>query len=224
MRSISFLNRTFSGSSHERGDLKKTRQTINDRRAGSLLICMVACLAALLLPAEAGAFNKFEVKIMTENIQESFTLLIDTWKEELYFEMYDFGQRTSQRKLTRSEFAQRMVELKWKPSLKPIEIDRIELLYHNYAVIYFWQEFVNKVNTLRTIRKYMTFPTILEGGQWKFDLTQLIRIPYEGKFQKPQPETEKEEKPAPDSAAATDQQEGEQAAEQDQGQAGEQNP
>ena len=133
------------------------------------------------------AFNKYETKVITEEIEEAFKLLIDTWNEELYFEMYDFGQRDSQQRLTRGEFAQRMVELKWKPTLAPIKIDRIEILYLNYAVIYFWQEFENKVNVLEKVKKYLVFPVILENNRWKFDLTQLIRIPYEGKFKQPQP-------------------------------------
>lgn len=154
--------------------------------------CLIAPLLLLLavlvlVPATSlrAQFNKYEIKVITEDIEERFDLLMDTWKEELYFEMYDFGQRQSQMRLTRAEFAQRMVELKWRPSLTPIEIDRIEILYLNYAVIYFWQEFENKINVLRTIRKYMVFPVILENGVWKFDLTQLIRIPFEGKFEKP---------------------------------------
>jgi hypothetical protein len=131
------------------------------------------------------AFNQHEIKLMTENIEERFNLLIDTWNEELYFEMYDFGQRASHHRISRGEFAQRMVELKWKPTLKPVEIVKVDILYLNYAVIYFWQEFENKVNILRKVRKYMIFPVILENNIWKFDLTQLIRIPYEGKFVKP---------------------------------------
>lgn len=149
------------------------------------------------------AFNKHEIKVITEAIEESFRLLIDTWNEELYFEMYDFGQKSSQKRLSRGEFAQRMVDLKWKPTLKPIKIDRIDILYHNYAVIYFWQEFENKVNTLNKIEKYMIFPVILETNKWNFDLTQLIRIPYEGKFQKPESDTQ-QNKPEEKSGSAVE--------------------
>ncbi len=141
------------------------------------------------------AFNQHEIKLMTENIEERFDLLIDTWNEELYFEMYDFGQRASHQRISRGEFAQRMVELKWKPTLKPVEIEKVDILYLNYAVIYFWQEFENKVNVMRKVRKYMVFPVILENNIWKFDLTQLIRVPYEGTFQKPKDPTPKPEEP-----------------------------
>lgn len=151
-------------------------------------------------PAVNAEFNKHEIKIITEAIKTEFDLLIDSWNEELYFEMYDFGQRASQKRLSRGEFAQRMVELKWKPSLKEIKIDEIKILYMNFAVICFWQEFENKVNSLQKVEKYLIFPTILESDKWKFDLTQLIRIPYEGKFKEYQPEKKKEN---PSSKAST---------------------
>ncbi len=161
---------------------KKPKSYLLRRSFLSFVALIVTAFASHDLQA---AFNQHEIKLMTENIEERFDLLIDTWNEELYFEMYDFGQRGSQQRISRGEFAQRMVELKWKPTLKPIEIERIDILYLNYAVIYFWQEFENKVNVMRKVRKYMVFPVILEDNIWKFDLTQLIRIPYEGKFQKP---------------------------------------
>ncbi len=88
-----------------------------------------------------------------------------------------------------------MVELKWKPTLTPVEVDRIDILYRNFAVIYFWMELENKVNLLQKIKKYMTFPIILEKDDWKFDLTQLIRVPYEGKLEKPKVKTVEKKKP-----------------------------
>ena len=151
------------------------------------LLQLVLVLSIFLFAGEVqAAFNKHEIKLISEKIESTFQILIDTWKEELYFEMYDFGQRKSRKHLSRGEFAQRMVDLKWKPTLKAIKIDRIDILYHSYAVIYFWQQFEHKVNSLNRIEKYMIFPIILETNQWKFDLTQLIRIPYEGKFKAPQ--------------------------------------
>lgn len=158
-------------------NLKILRRSLLLFAAWMVVVCVSRDLQA--------AFNQHEIKLMTENIEERFDLLIDTWNEELYFEMYDFGQRASHQRISRGEFAQRMVELKWKPTLKPVEIVKVDILYLNYAVIYFWQEFENKVNVMRKVRKYMVFPVILENNIWKFDLTQLIRIPYEGTFQKP---------------------------------------
>jgi hypothetical protein len=152
-------------------------------RLSGLLALIWILLAGDLYSAES--FNQYEMEIITEKIETSFELLIDTWNEELYFEMYDFGQRNSQKRLSRGEFAQRMVDLKWKPTLAPMKIDRIDILYRNFAVIYFWMEFGNKVNLLQKIKKYITFPIILENNDWKFDLTQLIRIPFEGKLEKP---------------------------------------
>lgn len=174
----------------------------NKRRLGVLLFVPLICILLTTHLYGEETFNQYEMEIITEKIEGAFTLLIDTWNEELYFEMYDFGQRNSQMKLSRGEFAQRMVELKWKPTLTPVEIDRIDVLYRNFAVIYFWMEFENKVNLLRKIKKYMTFPIILENDDWKFDLTQLIRIPFEGKLEKPKsleaPKPKPEEKPKED--------------------------
>ncbi len=150
----------------------------------SLLILAFVIYGAIS-PAECQAgINTYETKVINKQITASFHLLIDNWNEELYFDMYDFGQRNSKKQLTRAEFAQRMVDLKWKPTLKKVKISRIKILYRNYAVIYFIQEFENKVNAAQRIEKEMIFPTLLEKKDWKFDLTQLINIPYEGKFLK----------------------------------------
>ena len=180
---------------------KQPLTSVNQMTLSKKQICLFALLIPILLTAPSALqadFNKHEIKIINEQIEGSFKLLVDTWNEELYFEMYDLGQRKSQKRLSRGEFAQRMVDLRWKPTLKPIKIDKIDILYMNYAVIYFWQEFENKVNVMQKVDKYMVFPAILEGERWKFDLTQLIRIPYEGTFKeqpKEKPKEEVKEKP-----------------------------
>jgi hypothetical protein len=173
---------------------------VSNKSRGSfvwLVLIFTAVIVLVAISSLQAAFNKYEVKVITENIETSFKQLIDTWNEELYFEMYDFGQRASQQRITRGEFAQRMVELKWKPTLEPVEIDKIDILYLNFAVIYFWQEFENKVNVLKKVKKYLVLPINLENNTWKYDLTQLIRIPYEGKFEKPVTE------PIPNATPAT---------------------
>lgn len=192
MKSTSFPNPRFSAVS----------EMIKRNKFRLALLFLTFCLLMTGANAQA-AFNKHETKIITESIEESFKQLINAWNEELYFEMYDFGQRDSQQRITRSEFAQRMVELKWKPTLEQVKIDRIDILYLNFAIIYFWQEFENKVNVLKKVKKYMAFPLNLENNVWKYDLTQLIRIPYEGSFEKPQFEPIPETPPAatpPDAA------------------------
>lgn len=165
---------------------QKCLNKIGKYAAAKLFVLCILSIIQLIPTADLHAqFNKHEIKLITEDIEERFNLLMDTWKEELYFEMYDFGQRQSQQRISRGEFAQRMVDLQWRPALTPIEVEKIDILYLNYAIIYFWQEFENKINVLRKVKKFMVFPVILENDIWQFDLTQLIRIPYEGKYEKP---------------------------------------
>ena len=155
---------------------------MTDSRNMNLRYLVVLLLLSFLPMTAFCALNSFELKVIKRGVKASFNLLIDTWQEELYFEMYDLGQKKSKRELSKSEFAQRMVDLKWKPSLKPIIIEKIHVIYRNFVAIYYIQEFENKVNSLQVIRKRMVLPMILEKEKWRFDLTQLINIPFEGKF------------------------------------------
>lgn len=143
-------------------------------------------LALLLWSAPIGAEpNPYESKIIRKDILKSFKILMDMWKEELYFDMYEKGQRGSRQRLAKGEFAQRMVDLAWKPSLKEENIRQVEILYRNYASIHVRMEFENKLNPTRKLLKDLVFSSILEGEKersWRFDLTQLIRIPYAGRF------------------------------------------
>lgn len=150
--------------------------------------------------------NHYEEILIKESVLDEFTTLINTWKEELYFEMYDFGSTESKSVLSLVEFAQRMVDLRWKPSLVPLKNVDIQIVYRNYATIRFVQQYENKINMTDIVTKEMVFPATMEGNQWKFDLTQLINIPYEGKLYK-EPEKKKDEgetKPKPAGDATSD--------------------
>ena len=136
--------------------------------------------------------NKYERKEIRESILETFNELNQMWKEELYFEMYDFGQTKSKRILSKAEFAQRMVSLKWKPALTEIKLETVQIIYRNFAAVHCIIEFENKVNLTQKVIKRMIFPTILEERKWKFDLLQIIRIPFSGKQYAPDKSTEKE--------------------------------
>jgi hypothetical protein len=128
----------------------------------------------------SAAPSHYEERLIEESILKDFHFMIDTWKEELYFEMYDFGTTQTKALMSKGVFAQRMVDLKWKPVNKPLSDERIEIVYRSFAVIHFVQEFESKVNLTETVRKQMVFPAVLEKDGWKFDLTQLINVPYEG--------------------------------------------
>ena len=138
--------------------------------------------------------NKYEIKVIKEKIETSFSNLFQMWKEELYFEMYDHGQKKSRTIIAKPEFAQRMVELKWKPTLKPIKIENIDIIYRNFAAIKCLIEFENKINRTQIVVKEIIFPAILEDINWKFDLIQLIRSPFIGKYYEPPPPKPKEPK------------------------------
>ncbi len=139
--------------------------------------------------------NPYEKLIIEKQVRSSFRVLMDTWKEELYFDLYDLGQHYSKKDLTLEEFAQRMVDLQWKPSLTPEKIIKLELLYRTFATVYCILQFEHKVNPTRTLKKEIMFPAILEDKVWKFDLSQLIRSPYIGRYYDPKPEKSKEIKP-----------------------------
>ncbi len=160
-----------------------------------ILILIILGVSVMVAFSSASAYpNKYELKVIREKIEASFVGLFQMWKEELYFEMYDHGQKKSKTIIEKSEFAQRMVELKWKPTLKPIQIQDIEIIYRNFAAIKCLIEFENKINQTQTVKKQIIFPAILENINWKFDLIQLIRSPYVGKYYvPPSPEPEKAE-------------------------------
>ena len=142
------------------------------------------CLLALLLWAAPGmaAPNYYETRLISKQVKNSFHSFLAMWREELYFDMYDQGQIFSQQQLNKAEFAQRMVDLEWKPSLKAPLLTRVQVDYRNFAILDVILEMENKVNPLRKIEKKYTYHMILEKTGWKFDLTKVIRVPFTGKF------------------------------------------
>jgi len=181
----------------------KNRKALNQRLFQYVIFCLlVLCIALIATPATSRP-NFYETREIKKKIVEHFNELIDIWSEELYFEMYQYGTTRSRKRLNKIEFVQRLVDLHWKPSLKPIKDVEIKILYRNVAIIEFTQEFVNKFDQTRTVEKRMIFPTIMEGANWKFDLTQLINIPYEGRIPEEKPKKVKVEvKEAPKEATS----------------------
>ena len=155
-----------------------------------VMFCLLISAAPDYLFAQ---LNHYEEQLIKEKILNDFHILIDTWKEELYFEMYLLGNGRSKSILSQGEFAQRMVDLQWKPTLSPLRNETVQIIYRNFAAIHFDQQFENKVNQTDTIWKRMVFSTILENKTWKFDLKQLINIPYEGRIVDPVEEEKKAE-------------------------------
>jgi len=147
-----------------------------------LTLILLILLTSIFASPVLSQANFYEKQAIRKKILKDFKELIDIWTEELYFEMYQFGTTRSKKRLKKIEFVQRLVDLHWKPSLKIIRDEKIKILYRNFAIIEFTQEFVNKFDQTRTVEKRMIFPTILEGTTWKIDLTQLINVPYEGRI------------------------------------------
>ena len=145
-----------------------------------VLKTLVVGLFFLYAPVGADEINYYEQEVIQRDIRKTFNILIQSWQEELYFDMYDFGQQNSRKIITKESFAQRMVELKWKPGVgkKKVTIKKIKLLYRNYGLIFCDIEYHHKSIAKRHFKKEEVFPAILENNQWKFDLTQIIRIPY----------------------------------------------
>ena len=163
---------------------------------------LLGILLAMAWSSVSAYPNKYETKVIIEKIEISFNNLFQMWKEELYFEMYDHGQKKSKAIIAKPEFAQRMVELKWKPTLKPIKIENIDIIYRNFATIKCLIEFENKINQTQIVVKEIIFPAILEDINWKFDLIQLIRSPFIGKYYVPPPPKPKEAKKVEPAIAA----------------------
>lgn len=162
-------------------------------RVAGLLLVLIACLMNRGLPELRAQPNHYESQIIREKILNDFHVLIDTWTEELYFEMYQLGDMKSKGFLSQAEFAQRMVDLQWKPTLSPLQNETVTIIYRNFASVEFDQQFEHKVNRTETIWKRMIFPTVLENKTWKFDLRQLINIPFEGRVVDPEAERRKAE-------------------------------
>lgn len=144
-----------------------------------ILLVLLLGSAQISLMAQPNFYETTEIE---KKILKDFNTLIDEWREELYFEMYELGTIQSKNELSKIEFVQRMVDLKWKPSLNPIKNKEIKIIYRNFSVIHFDQEFVHKIDQSRLLEKRMIFPATMYQDGWKFDLTQLINIPYVGKI------------------------------------------
>lgn len=152
-------------------------------RAGGPAVCALALVAALLLgPAAARAEpNVYEQRKIEAQALESFNRIIELWQEEAYFELYDHGMASSQARISREDFAQRMVQLSWKPA-GPLNPTHTSAQFRFRTVVYVTAQipYRGKFNPDDTFTKKQTLLLLQEGGQWKVDLIALIRAPYSG--------------------------------------------
>lgn len=110
---------------------------------------------------------------------EAFRRIMTLWREEVYFELYDQGTAASKKRISREDFAQRMVGLDWLPAgeinprfLKP------EYRFRTMVYVQARIPFRNKFNVGDPFAKDETIQLLLEDGQWRIDLVQLVRSPY----------------------------------------------
>lgn len=147
---------------------------------GGLLLA--ALLGALLLVpagsarAEPGLQEQHKIEAQAV---EAFRRIMTLWREEVYFELYDQGTAASKARISREEFAQRMVQLEWLPEgeLNPRFL-KAEYRFRTMLYIQAHITYRNKFNVGEPFAKDQTVLLLQEDGQWHIDLIQLVRSPY----------------------------------------------
>lgn len=151
--------------------------------AASLLVVLIGLPQAL----SAVEVNRYEQELIHKHIVNNLKQMVQLWQEELYFELYDHGQQQSQTVLKKGEFAQRMVDLRWRPKVQSekTKIEEIKIFHRTYAAVIVSVHFQNKLNPDDSFVKKMIYPVVLEyendkkkEKEWKFDLLQLIKTPF----------------------------------------------
>ncbi len=120
-----------------------------------------------------------ELTAIREETRVVFKDFLQMWKEERYFELYNFGKKHSRDQISMEEFATRMVELDWVPvDLLPEK--KPEILYHYRTLIYVNAAIVFRHKSFFDLQltKQQSFLLLKEVGEWRFDLLQMIRSPF----------------------------------------------
>jgi len=123
--------------------------------------------------------NPFEQEQIEARALEAFRVMVALWREELYFELYDLGSEATRGRITREEFAQRMVELSYVPKgeLNPKYL-KSKLRFRTLVYIATRIEYRHKFDVDRTFHRDHGFLLLEEDSAWRVDLIQLIRAPY----------------------------------------------
>lgn len=153
------------------------------RIAPAVALIAMAVVALTSIPARTAWSepNFFEKRKIELQALEAFKRIISRWREEVYFELYDSGMEESQGRITRQDFAQRMVELSWVPQgeLNP---KFLKLRYHFRTMVYVTARvsYRHKFDQTRGFSKDQTMVLVQEKGKWRVDLIELIRSPFSG--------------------------------------------
>ena len=141
-----------------------------------LLSAFLAAGWARAASADAGLQEQRKIEAQA---LDAFQRIMTLWQEEAYFELYDHGTAASKARIRREDFAERMVKLDWIPSgeinprfLKP------EFRFRTMIYIQARIPYRNKFNVGEPFTKEQTVQMLLEDGEWRIDLIQLIRSPY----------------------------------------------
>ena len=157
-----------------------------NRLSESILKPLAALLLFLgLLMVQGGSApllaepNPFEKERIEAQALAAFKVIIGLWREELYFELYEFGMESTRNRIKRDQFAQRMVELSWVPKGK-LNPKYLKTRFHYRTMIYVDArvEYRHKFNPSETFSKDHTFLLMEEDGIWRIDLVKLVRAPF----------------------------------------------
>jgi hypothetical protein len=146
---------------------------------GSLLAAPLVALMLMLATVADAEPNPFEKRDIEEQALESFRRFLLLWQEELYFELYDLGIAATRQRITREEFARRMVELTWLPlgTLNPRYLNA-DMRFRTMVYIKARVVYRNKFNADQVFSNDQTMLLLKEDGEWRVDLIAMIRSPY----------------------------------------------
>lgn len=151
------------------------------------LLTLLLLIPPLGLPLPAGwgggrawaEPNVFEQRQIATRALQSFRAVIGLWREELYFELYDYGTKTTQARISREKFAQRMVELSWVPEGEPNpKFLKTSFRFRTMVYVNSRLTYRHKFNPAEKFSKDHSFMMLLEDGTWRIDLIQLVRAPF----------------------------------------------
>ena len=153
-----------------------TRNFLSGLSLCALLLALMLWPCANPVLAAPTRFEKQEVEAQA---LEAFRRIMDLWKEELYFELYDSGMESTKKQVSLEAFAQRMVELDWVPAG---ELDAKffagEFRHRTMVYIRARIRFQNRFNPEQSFVKDFATLLLNEGDNWRIDLIQIIRSPY----------------------------------------------
>jgi hypothetical protein len=146
-------------------------------------LAAVLALAALLATAPAGVVragpHPAEQRKIEAQALESFRRVLALWREEVYFELYDHGTEASKARISREDFAQRMVQLEWLPFGEPNpRLFTADFRFRTMVYIKTQIAYRNKFDASQQFTRDQNFLLQLEQGEWRVDLIDILRSPY----------------------------------------------